>query len=136
MASEPRLSIQDEILKIRKASAARDPWAVLAIPQRSDYHQIKSAQRKWIRRLHPDRWYAAADKQLRNEIQEAFYQVQAAYFETLKHCATTIQQTTASQSSIAPEPVLNGPVQKGIYVWFRRLLSFWFTSDGHPDNLA
>jgi preprotein translocase subunit Sec63 len=133
MAIGHSVSIQEEILKIRKASAARDPWAVLGIPPQSGYSQIKSAQRKWIRRLHPDRWYARANEQLRNDVQEAFYQVQAAYFETLSHCATTIQDFTAIREPITPEPALSVEEKKSFYGSIRRLFSLWFHRD-RPHN--
>ena len=63
MVSAP-VSIYEEIVKIREAKVSvqgdQEPPA------------------KWIRRLHPDQWYAYADEHLRSEITEAFYQVQAA----------------------------------------------------------
>ena len=115
MVIDPFVPINEEILKIRQASAARDPWRVLGIPPKSSYKQIKSAQRKWIRRLHPDKWYASSDQQLRNEIQEAFYEVQSAYFESLKHCAGNAADF---QPIATPAPVKPG--------WLRRLLAFLF----------
>ncbi len=114
MVIEPLVSIHDEILRIRKASAARDHWAVLGIPAGSTYKQIKSAQRKWIRRLHPDKWYASTDERLREEIQEAYYQVQAAYYESLKHCIG---------SGVHYEPITMPPQLKR--TWLERFISFF-----------
>ena len=127
MAIDPALSVRDEILRIRTANASRDPWAVLGIPPRSTYKEIKSAQRKWIRRLHPDRWYAVTDDQLRREIQEAFYQVQSAYFESLKRCVAAYHGGDAHQGPITPlPPVSCQPVQERVARWFQRLLAYLF----------
>ena len=112
MAIDPFVPILDEIEKIHQASAARDPWAVLGIPPMSSFKQIKSAQRKWIRRLHPDKWHANSDPRLREEIQGAFYQVQAAYFESLKHCAGNASDF---------QPITTPPAVKPS--WFSRLLN-------------
>lgn len=120
-------SVRNEIIRIRKANAARDPWGVLGIPPRSSFKQIKSAQRRWIRRLHPDRWYAFADETLRSELQEAFYQVQSAYFEALKSCATVDQDPAAATTPI--ETPMGGPqgsVPERANNWFRRLLAILF----------
>lgn len=112
MVIDPFVPILDEIRKIHQASAARDPWAVLGIPPMASFKQIKSAQRKWIRRLHPDKWHASSDAKLRDDIQEAFYQVQAAYFESLKHCAGNAADFQPITTPPAPRPG-----------WFRRLMT-------------
>lgn len=88
MVKDAFSSIRADLARIAKAHAARDPWAVLGIPSGSDYRQIKATHRKWIRKLHPDRWFATADSELYREIHEAFYEIQVAYFEALKHCAS------------------------------------------------
>jgi hypothetical protein len=124
MPTKP-VSIDDEILRIRKASNARNPWAVLDIPPRSQYKQIKSAQRKWIRRLHPDRWHATADEQLRSEIQEAFYQVQSAYFEALRQHAAALQGTAPASGPItAHDPVSRNVEARPLFwLWLEWLMN-------------
>src|SRR5438874_11179221 len=98
MVTDSYFSLRADILRITKANAARNCWAVLKIPSGSDYKQIKAAHRKWVRKLHPDRWFATADSKLYNEIQEAFYQVQVAYFEALKRCAEVSGAATLDRS--------------------------------------
>ena len=127
MAIGPPVTIHDEIACIREACAARDPWAVLGIPPGSSYKQIKSAQRRWIRELHPDRWYAVADEQLRHDIQEAFYQVQGAYYEALKRAVAALQGNTAYDGPITPPSP--GPQSSGsnrVCTSLRRLFAFIF----------
>ena len=121
MVVDSFVSIREDILRIRQASAARDSWAVLGIPPKSAYKQIKSAQRKWIRKLHPDRWYAIADEHLREEILEAYYQVQVAYFEALKHCVSA-HHTAHRHGPIVMPPPSNGFGHKRLLAWLRRLL--------------
>ena len=126
MVTDPPVSIHDELVCIREASASRDPWAVLGIPPGSSYKQIKSAQRRWIRELHPDRWYAIADEQLRKDIQEAFYEVQAAYFEALKRCVAALQGVSSYDGPITPPPAGASNTPNSESNWFRRLLAFFF----------
>jgi len=124
MAVDPFVSVKEEILRIRKANAQRNPWGVLGIPPTSTYKQIKSAQRKWIRKLHPDRWYACTDEHLRNEIQEAFYQMQAAYSESVKQCWARLQGANVQQGPLttpAPEPAI---APKGLFGWLQKIFSF------------
>ena len=87
MVNDAVSSVREETLRIGKGMAARNYWSVLGIPPGSDYKQIKTAHRKWVRKLHPDRWFAITDPESYRQIHEAFYQVQVAYFETLKQCA-------------------------------------------------
>ena len=121
MVKDAISSIHDEILRIGKASAARNYWSVLGIPPGSGYKEIKTAHRKWIRKLHPDRWFATTDPQLYKQIQEAFYQIQVAYFETLKLYA--LNQIESPQ----PEPIQMSsagsiPLEIPFFSWFFRLL--------------
>ena|SRR5579871_223618 len=121
MVKDAFTSIHDEIVRIGKASAVRNYWSVLGIPPGSGYKEIKSAHRKWIRKLHPDRWFATTDAQLYRQIQEAFYQVQVAYFETLKLYASnqveSPQHEPIPMSSSAPLPL-----EIPFFSWFVRLL--------------
>jgi hypothetical protein len=120
MVNDAFSAVREEILRIGKAAAARNYWSVLGIPPGSDYKQIKTAHRKWIRKLHPDRWFATTDAELYRQIHEAFYQVQVAYFETLKLCAA--RQTEAPQHEPIP---MASPVESPdipFFSWFIRLL--------------
>ena len=121
MVIDPPATIHEEILRIREATAARNYWAVLGIPPKSSFREIKSAQRRWIRKLHPDKWFTNPDEHLRAEIQEAYYQVQAAYFESLKHCAG-IQHDPITP----PPPTSNTPVVHHSLTWIQLLFSFLF----------
>ena len=79
---------------------------------------------KLSRKLHPDRWYACTDEHLRNEIQEAFYQMQAAYSESVKQCWARLQGASVQQGPLttpAPEPA---SVPKGLFAWLQKLFSF------------
>ena len=122
MVTDSYASIRAEITRIAKAHAARDYWAVLKIPSGSGYQQIKAAQRKWVRRLHPDRWFASADSHLYNEIQEAFYQVQVAYFEALKRRASADREATQQAPITMPSAMANDTAERGRFGWFQRLL--------------
>ncbi len=133
MAIDPPKSIHDEIVCIREANAARDPWAVLGIPAGSSYKQIKSAQRKWIRELHPDRWYAIADDNLRNEIQEAFYQVQAAYYEALKRAVAALQGADAYDGPITPPSPVQSNASNRVLVWLKALFTHLFRRRQAPQ---
>ena len=117
MASYTPVSIEKDIRRIREASRARDYWAVLGIPPGSTFKEIKSCQRRWIRRLHPDRWYASSDMRLRDEIQEAFYEVQAAYYEVLKHCAANVEGGTVHAPITTPAPSLWTKVLERLNQW-------------------
>jgi hypothetical protein len=125
MFVDPPVSIRKEILRIRKASDSKDPWAVLGIPKQAGYSQVKGAQRKWIRRLHPDRWYAYTDEKFRSEIQEALYQVQVAYFEALKRCAVSFQQASAEPDPITPPPPASHRPVPQWTVWLQKFTSFF-----------
>jgi hypothetical protein len=120
MVNDAFSTVREDVLRIGKAVTARNYWSVLAIPPGSDYQQIKAAHRKWIRRLHPDRWFATTDAELYQQIHEAFYQVQVAYFEALKLHAS--KQTEAAQN--API-VIETPVESvdiPLFSWLIRLL--------------
>ena len=98
------VSIHEEVAMIREASAARNPWGVLGIAPESSYRQIKSAQRKWIRKLHPDKWHTTRDGDLRDDVEEAFYEVQAAYLEALKRLATSLGTVVVDPAGPIPPP--------------------------------
>jgi hypothetical protein len=122
MVKDSFTPIREDVLRISQATAARNHWGVLGIPAGSNYKQIKTAHRKWMRRLHPDRWFASADSKLYGEIQEAFYQVQVAYFEALKQCASTQEPATAPEPIATPSSGSNTSGETGFFAWLLRLL--------------
>jgi hypothetical protein len=73
--------------------------------------------------LHPDRWYASSDEKLRDEIQEAFYQIQAAYADALAQCAAALRGTAAQQEPITPP---SQPAPETPPPWLERLFGFFF----------
>ena len=120
MVNDAFSSVREDILRIGQATVARNYWSVLGIPPGSDYKQIKAAHRKWIRKLHPDRWFATTDAELHKQIHEAFYQVQVAYFETLKLHAS--KQTKAQQPDAIVIETPVEPVDIPFFSWLIRLL--------------
>src|SRR5689334_8597535 len=120
MVRDALTAIRDDIRRIDQATAIRDHWAVLGIAPGSDFQQIKAAHRKWIRKLHPDRWFATADAQLYSQIHEAFYRIQVAYFEVLRHCVSR-QGEPARKVTITTAPP-NGGSENGFFSWLVRFL--------------
>jgi len=116
MVNDSWSQIREEILRIDKANARKDHWAVLGIASGSNFEQIKAAHRKWVRKLHPDRWFATVDADLYKNIQEALYQIQVAYFEALKQRASIYGPITISA------PAHGAKADSRSRSWLRRLL--------------
>jgi hypothetical protein len=129
MSIDSSVSIRKELLRIKNASASRDPWAVLGIPRTAGYSQVKTAQRKWIRRLHPDRWYAYSDEQFRSEVEEALYQVQVAYFEALKRCANASPGAAPAREPIATPPPASYKAVPVWTAWIHKIAALLFRRD-------
>lgn len=121
----PQLTIYEEVARIRQTCARQDPWDVLRIPPESSYRQIKSAQRRWIRYLHPDRWHFSPDADFKADIEEAFYSVQEAYLEALKRRASALGPMVIP----TPGPITTPPAtvpKLAAADFLRRLLALLF----------